>query len=174
MLLETLETIAIVVPVLIVILIMFLSARKKHKKRKLLKENYFADLYFKDREDIRQTEYIPCRNKPLNVRKEPIFLANSFCIFVDGLDIRKIDYKDIYWVYGETYEPKKKKGKLMMDLGEILVLKTLYGTHRVYVKNQNPYVKYFYEMNILAGYSDKAIALSRDAKKRTKEKNKKA
>lgn len=172
-----LESIYIAIPCVVLFLIlicpMFIRHRRNKKRKALLENNNFVDLYFEQYPNEKEVEYTPCKNRPINKLKEEIFFGQNFCIFVDKYSIRKLDYKDIYWVYGETLRQKENQTKLKTNPTNAVVIKSIYKTYRIYVKKQETIVKYFYDLNILAGYSAKARALAPQRKKLVKKRNKK-
>ncbi len=132
---------------LALIILFWLLRYFKRKKIKLLVENgQFIKSYFDKNKDLYQTEYLPNKAKPLNRLNDQAFFTSSFCIYADGIKVYRINYKDIYWVYGEVCNNK--------NVGEIVMIKTITGNHRIYVKKQNPYVLFFHNLGIPCGYDD--------------------
>ena len=171
-----LESIYLAIPCVLVffafVIPMFLRHRKNKKRKALLEKNYFVDLYFEQYPEDREKEYTPCKNRPINKLKEEIYFGETYCLFLDKTAIRKLDYKDIYWVYGETLRVKPNQTKIKTAPTNAVVIKSIYKTYRVYVKKQDQIVRYFYDKNILAGYSNKARALAPQRKKQLKLANK--
>ncbi len=142
----------IFVPIIFFILIILFFLFRyiaKYKRKKMLEGGKYIKYYFDNNKDLYLTEYIPSKNKPLNRQNTEIFLANSFCLILQSYKIKRIEYKDIYWVYGMTTN-RNKNSKFYF---EALVIHTIKGKYTIYLKNQLPYVKYFNNLNILVGYN---------------------
>lgn len=151
-----LESIYTVISALVIlglfILLYFLLKKRRIKMHKLLDNGAYVTNYFIDHENYRSSEFVPSRNKPVNKLNDSIFMATSFCLFIDYSKVVTLKYDEIYWTYGEVAPSKPgKKNKVGF---EVLVLKSLSGTYRVYVKKQGPFVRYLAQMGIPAGYSE--------------------
>ncbi len=157
----------IIVGVVIAILIfLFVFLRRKAKKARLNKitNGKYITAYFSSHEDIRKNEYLPYRNKPINRKVSSIFMAKNFCLVLDGTKTRRIDYDDIYWVYGIT---PKDGSKLKVE--EALAIYSIKKKVYVYLPNQEPYVKLFYSMGIPSGYGPKTKEKAKMYKKELKQ-----
>lgn len=167
MILETALQIVIYVTVILGVLAFFVYRYFRRKKQKKLVENdVFVKNFFQKYPELRADEYLPYKGKSINNKKESIFLAKSFLIFVENAKIVKLEYTDIYWTYGEVRGSVKTKN--YKAIGENIVLKTKYGTYRVLVKNQEPYIVYLNSLGIPAGYSDDARELAKKRKNELK------
>lgn len=153
--------VGIVIALLIFLLFYFGRKAKKKRAKKVANGKYITD-YFSLNEELRKEEYIPYKNKPINRKSGAIFMAKTFCLVLDGTKTKRINYDDIYWVYGIT--PKKEKS----NLEEAIAICTIHGKFYVYLQSQEPYVKLFYSMNIPAGYGprtkEKAIIYKKELK----------
>lgn len=156
--------IEIVIPIIfftLIVLFFLFRYIAKYKRKKMLEGKKYIKYFFDNNKELYNTQYLPCKNKPLNRQNSEIFLAESFCLILQGFKIKRINYKDIYWVYGMTTN-RNKNSKFYF---EALVINTIYGKYTIYLKNQLPYVKYFNNLNILVGYNqiikNKALGIKR-------------
>lgn len=151
----------------LVILFFFLRHLRRKALVKSVANGAFIDRYFESHPELRDEEFIPYRSKPVNRLHDNIFMAKTFCIFVEGLKVRRVDYDKIYWVYGEVVAADKITKKSGM---EVLCLCTTKGRYRIVVKRQNPYVSYLAQMQIPAGYNEKIKQIALEYKNKIKEK----
>lgn len=162
MILESiLETSLILFFLGLMLIIYLLHLKKKKSRQKYLENGKFITNYFKQNKPLYDIEYLSQKAKPINRMNEDVFMAKTFLLYLSRLKVLKVNYSDIYWAYGEV----SKKGKTL----EAVVLKTLNGTHRLYVKKQQPYIVYLYNLGIICGYSDEIKVKANQQKLKMKE-----
>lgn len=160
----TIEIIAGIVMAFLIFFFVFTLRKAKKTRLKKIANGKYITTYFSAHEDLKKEEYNPYKNKPINRQVSAIFMAKTFCLILDGTKTKRINYDDIYWVYGIT--PKKESNK---NVEEALAINSIKGKYYVYLQSQEPYVKLFYTMNIPAGYGPKTKQKAMEYKKELKE-----
>lgn len=138
----------------------FLNLARK-KRKQLGSSHNFVKKFFEKYPELRTEEYVPTKNRPLNRKNNNIYLASSFLLALDGTKTKKIDYKDIYWVYGIV----PKNSRLRKANNEALVICSIKGNATIFLSNQDQYVKYFYSLGILTGYTKERKTFAKKRKK---------
>lgn len=155
--------------ILIMLFMLFMYMARKKRKMLVAGGNYIKN-YFNKFPNERKEEYVPCKNRPLNQKSSNIFLASSYALILDGTRTKKIKYNEIYWVYGIVAK-NAKRNKPNYD-SDGLVIYNLKGKKTIFLRNQDPYVKFFNSLGIPAGYSkakkEASISYKKELKKRAK------
>lgn len=151
--------------ILISLFVFFMfMARKKHKE--LVAGGNYIKAYYDKHPEERKEEYVPTRNRPLNQKSSNIFLASSYALILNGTKTKKIKYEDIYWVYGIVAK-NAKRNRPNYD-ADGLVIYSLNGKQTIFLRNQEPYVKYFHSLGIPAGFGSTVKEAAMELKKELK------
>lgn len=167
---NSLEIWFVIIFLILITLFMFFFYMARKKRKMLVQSGNYITNYYNKHPDERKLEYVPSKNKPLNQKKSNIFLASSYALILEGTRTKKIKYNDIYWVYGLVAK-NSKRNKPNYD-ADGLVIYTIKGKKTIFLRNQEPYVKFFHSLGITSGYGmnvkEEALRRKKELKSREK------
>lgn len=167
---NSLEIWFVIIFLILITLFMFFFYMARKKRKMLVQSGNYITNYYNKHPDERKLEYVPSKNKPLNQKKSNIFLASSYALILEGTRTKKIKYNDIYWVYGLVAK-NSKRNKHNYD-ADGLVIYTIKGKKTIFLRNQEPYVKFFHSLGIPSGYGmnvkEEALRRKKELKSREK------